>query len=163
MDGARKYSLLEAKAKLEALCAYQERCSFELEQKMIEWGVDREDRDRLLAFLIEHNFLNEERFAEAYTSGKVNIKRWGKIKIKTELKRRKISEYSIKKALNAIDTDTYLSNLRKLAAQKIKANSKEKNAFARKAKVYRFLASKGYEQDLIREEVEALLSAISDD
>lgn len=163
MERGRKYSLLEARTKLEALCAYQERCSFELEQKMIQWGVDREDRDRLLAFLIEHNYLNEERFAEAYTSGKVNIKRWGKIKIKTELKRRKISDYSINRALNSVDPDDYVSNLRKLATQKIKAGSKEKNAFALKAKVYRFLASKGYEQDLIREEVEDILSEFSED
>lgn len=158
MDGERKYSLLEAKAKLEALCAYQERCAFELEQKMIQWGVDREDRDRLLAFLIEHNFLNEERFALAFASGKVNIKRWGRIKIKTELKRRKISDYSIRKALESIDDGTYMTNLRKLAAQKMKASTKEKNDFALRAKVYRFLASKGYEQDLIREVTDELLT-----
>lgn len=158
MDGARKYSLLEAKTKLEALCAYQERCSFELEQKMIQWEVDREDRDRLLAFLIEHNFLNEERFAEAFVSGKVNIKRWGRIKIKSELKRRKISDYSINKALNSIDPDTYLANLRKWAGQKWKTTEKEKNTFARKAKIYRFLGGKGYEQDLIRETVDELFA-----
>lgn len=157
MEGARKYSLLEAKAKLEALCAYQERCAFELEQKMIQWGVDREDRDRLLSFLIEHSFLNEERFAEAYTSGKVNIKRWGRVKIKTELKRRRISDYSINKALNSIDDRAYMGNLRKLAQQKVSTSGKEKNAFTLKAKVYRFLAAKGYEQDLIREVVEDLL------
>ena len=157
MQGARKYSLLEAKAKLEALCAYQERCAYELEQKMIQWGVDCEDRDRLLAFLIEHNYLNEERFAEAFTSGKVNIKRWGRIKIKSELKRRRISEYSIRKALNAIDPEVYISNLQKLAQQKLNISTKEKNVLVLKVKIYRFLTGKGYEQDLIREEVDALL------
>ena len=37
MSGESKYTFLEVKAKLEALCAYQERCSFELEQKMMSW------------------------------------------------------------------------------------------------------------------------------
>ena len=90
-----KYSFLEAKTKLEALCAYQERCSFDLDKKMKEWGVDTEDRNRLLAHLIEHNFLNEERFAEAYVSGKVNIKKWGRVKIKMQLKSKKISNYCV--------------------------------------------------------------------
>ena len=79
MNSGRKYSLLEAKTKLEALCAYQERCSQELDRKMRTWGLDQEDRDALLADLISNNFLSEERFAEAYVSGKVNIKRWWKL------------------------------------------------------------------------------------
>jgi regulatory protein len=87
------YSFLEAKSKLEALCAYQERCSFDLNKKMIQWEIDTEDRNRLLAHLIENNFLNEERFAEAFVSGKVNIKRWGRNKIKKHLKSQFVSDY----------------------------------------------------------------------
>ncbi len=162
MGAEQKYSLLEAKTRLEALCAYQERCSYELEQKMIRWGVDREDRDRLLAHLIEYNFLNEERFAEAFVSGKINIKRWGRIKIRQELKRRHISDYSINKAINAIDPDTYTNNIRKLATQKFDALRSEQNSFKKKAKIYRFLTSKGYESDIIRDEVDVLFLGETD-
>ena len=158
MKSECKYSFLEAKAKLEALCAYQERCSFELNNKMFDWGVDSEDRGRLLAHLISYNFLNEERFSEAFCSGKVNIKKWGRIKIRQHLKQKRISDYSIKKGLNSINADTYLSNLEKLSVQKIKMVSKEKNLYAKKVKVYRFLSSKGYETDLIREVVDELLN-----
>jgi len=150
----RKYSLLEAKARLEALCAYQERSSFELIKKMNQWGIDREDQDRLLAELISTNFLNEERFAEAFTSGKMRIKRWGKIKIRIELKKRMISDYSINKALNSIDLDEYWKNLLHLAEKKWELTAKEKDHFKRKGKVYRFLATKGYEADLIKDAVE---------
>ncbi len=153
-----KYSFLEAKAKLEALCAYQERCSFELNNKMLEWGLDSEDREQLLAHLISHNFLNEERFAEAFCSGKVNIKKWGKIKIRQYLKQKRISDYSIKKGLSSINEDTYRKNIEKLASQKIKTLSNEKNAYNKKVKVFRFLSSKGYETDLIHEIVDALLN-----
>ena len=93
---------MEAKVKLEALCAYQERCSFELEKKMQLWGLDPENQRILLADLITNNFLNEERFAEAFVSGKINIKKWGRIKIKMELKRKFISDYSINKADEAL-------------------------------------------------------------
>lgn len=154
MKSECKYFLLEAKVKLEALCAYQERCSFELNSKMISWGLDSEDRNRLLAELIASNFLNEERFAEAFTSGKVRIKKWGRIKIRLELQKRKISEYSIKKALSLIDEELYLENLRDLLEKKWTSLSSEKNLYNKKMKIYRFLSSKGYETDLIKDCVE---------
>lgn len=156
MKSECKYSLLEAKTKLEALCAYQERCSFELNAKMISWGLDSEDRNRLLAELIASNFLNEERFAEAFTSGKVSIKKWGRIKIRIELQKRKISEYSINKALSLIDEEIYLENLRHLLEKKWISLSSEKNSYNKKMKVYRFLSSKGYETDLIKDCIELI-------
>ena len=157
MTSECKYSFLEAKAKLEALCAYQERCSFELNSKMYDWGIDSEDRDRLLAHLISFNYLNEERFAEAFCSGKVNIKRWGRVKIRQHLKQKRISDYSIKKGLSSINEDTYLKNMEHLSVQKINSLSREKNSYTKKTKVYRFLSSKGYETELIREIVDGLM------
>ena len=158
MSLERKYSFLEAKAKLEALCAYQERCSSELENKLIQWRFDREDIDRLLAHLISNNFLSEERFAEAYVSGKVKIKKWGKIKIRQHLKQKRISDYSIKKAFEELDDELYFDNLKTLAERKY-AGLKEPDSYAKKAKVMRYLASKGYETEFVREIVDALVKS----
>jgi regulatory protein len=155
MKSERKYSLLEAKARLEALCAYQERCSYELIKKMNLWFIDREDQDRLLAELISSNFLNEERFAEAFASGRMRIKRWGKIKIRVELKKKMISNYSIDKALKGIDLDEYWANLIHLAERKWDL-SNENDLFKKKVKLYLFLNSKGYEADLIKDAVEEI-------
>lgn len=155
MKSERKYSLLEAKARLEALCAYQERCSFELIKKMNLWFIDREDQDRLLAELISTNFLNEERFAEAFTSGRTRIKRWGKIKIRVELKKKMISNYSIDKALKGIDLDEYWANLIHITQRKWDL-SNENDPFKKKMKLYRFLNTKGYEADLIKDAVEEI-------
>lgn len=155
MQSERKYSLLEAKARLEALCAYQERCSHELSKKMVQWGIDREDQDRLLAELISSNFLNEERFAEAFVSGRMRIKRWGRIKIRIELKKRFISNYSIDKAIKSIDLDEYWANLHHLTERKWFLST-EKDFFKRKVKLYRYLNSRGYEADLIKDAVEEI-------
>lgn len=151
MESECKYSFLEAKQKLEALCAYQERCSFELEKKMISWRVDAENRNILLAHLIENNFLSEERFAEAFVSGKVNIKKWGRNKLYRELKAKRISKYSIDKSLASIDTDVYWNNLIHLTNKKLENVSNERDSYKRKMKVFRFLASKGYETELIND------------
>lgn len=157
MPSGRKYSLLEAKTKLEALCAYQERCSQELERKMMQWGLDEEDRNVLLADLISNNFLNEERYAETYVSGKVNIKRWGKIKIRQHLKQKAISDYSIKKAIGGISDEVYLGNLQRLAQHKY-TTLKGPDDYNKKVKLYRYLSGKGYETDLIKETVEDLMN-----
>lgn len=158
MQPEGKYSFLHVKAKLEVLCAYQERCSFELEQKMRHWGVDSENQSILLAHLISNNYLNEERFSEAFISGKINIKRWGRIKIRQHLKQKFISEYSIKIGLASIDLNVYSKNINDLAQKKYLMLNKERDSYSKKKKVYRFLSSKGYETDLIRDCVDPLFN-----
>ena len=141
-------SFLEAKAKLEAYCAYQERCMQEVTKKLTEWGFYGEQQDNLIADLIVNNFLNEERFASAYVSGKMRIKKWGRLKIKLKLKQKQISDYSLKKAFAEIDEEEYITNLNNLTKKKIE-QVKGKNKWDKKAKVQRYLISKGYENDLI--------------
>ncbi|NRA10875.1 MAG: RecX family transcriptional regulator [Crocinitomicaceae bacterium] len=156
MLSERKYSFLEAKTKLEALCVYQERCSSELETKLYEWRFDQEDTNRLLTHLISNNFLNEERFVAAFVSGKLNIKKWGKIKIRQHLKQKRISKYSMDKGIASIDAEVYISNITGLAERKYLTLERERDSYSKKVKVYRFLASKGYETDLIRDVVDPL-------
>lgn len=125
---------------------------------MNTWHVDVEDQNILLADLISNNYLSEERFAEAYVSGKTHIKKWGRIKIRIELQRRFISEYSIKKGLKSIDSDEYWNALVNLASRKWLGLKTEPNDYKRKMKTYRFLSSKGYETDLIRDAVDYVIT-----
>lgn len=158
MSSERKYTFLEAKAKLEMLCAVQERCSFELNQKMKSWGIPQNDRDILLSHLVSQNFLSEERFAEAFISGKFKIKKWGRIKIINGLKQKKISDYSIKKGLKTIDSDIYWNQLMHLGANKVKLIKEAKNDYPTRVKLYRFLNGRGYEQSLVHKAVEEILN-----
>ena len=137
-----------ALAKAAKYCAYQERCHWDIEKKLKEWNVDLEIHDEIIAELIQQGYLNEERFTIAYTQGKVNIKRWGRNKIVYELKRRNIPEYSINKALGMIDEEKYLVNLQTLIALKIDSIS-GKSDFERKGKLVNYLVSKGYETEII--------------
>ena len=152
MTDSLKYSFLEAKQKIEAFCAYQERCDFDVRQKLYEWNLSSEDVDALISHLISQNFLNEERFAEAYVSGKFRIKKWGRVKIRQQLKLKKISAYSINKAFQQIDDDEYMQTARELVAAKSRL-VKGKNHWDKLAKLKRYLASKGYETELVHEVV----------
>lgn len=147
-------SFLEAKHKLEAYCAYQERCMQEVEKKLFDWGFYGEQQDNLIADLISNNYLNEERFASAYVSGKTRIKKWGRVKIKLNLKQKRISDYSINKAFKEIEEDEYLESLNNLTEKKFN-QVKGKNKWDKRAKMQRYLLSKGYENQLVYEALSA--------
>jgi len=89
------YTIKEAQAKLESYCAYQERCHKEVNQKLRDMKIIPEAIEVIKLHLLEHNFLNETRFAQAFVRGKFNHKKWGKIRIKRELNYRDISKYNI--------------------------------------------------------------------
>ena len=145
-----KYDKKTGLAKAESYCAYQERSQQEVRNKLYDWGLWPNEVEEVISELIENNFLNEERFARAYVSGKFNIKRWGKIKIKQGLKLKKITDKMIAIALNTIDYDDYLQTILETAEKKI-PTIKEKKAYKRKYKLVSYLLGKGFENDLILE------------
>lgn len=140
----KKTALLKA----ESWCAYQERSQQEVRNKLYEWNLFPNEVEEVISELISTNFLNEERFAHAYTSGKFTIKKWGKIKIKQGLKLKKVPEKLIQKALNGIEMDNYLAVLLATAEKKAALIS-EKDALKKKYKLISYLQSKGFENDLI--------------
>jgi regulatory protein len=144
-------SFLQAKVKIESWCAYQERCQFEVEQKLQSFGLTFEQRSQLIAHLIAQRFIDEERFAEAFVSGKFRIKKWGKVKIKQNLKNKQISSYSIEKALKTIDLDDYLNVLTKILNVKWNDLVKEKDPYKRQMKTFLHAQQKGYESSWIQE------------
>ena len=146
----KMYSLLEAKAKIEAFCAYQERCDQEVRKKLMGWKLAPDQIDVLISDLIQNNFLNEERFACAYVSGKFRIKRWGRIKIKQHLKSKNISDYSIRKGLNEIEEEDYWQTIREVAESKNRL-IRAKDKWDRLVKLQRYLHSKGYENSYVQE------------
>jgi len=150
LEQAKKITLSPRQAllKAEKYCAYQERCQQEVRDKLYEWGLYSNDIENIIAQLILDNFLNEERFAKAFAGGKFRIKKWGRVKIKFELKKRKISEYCIKKAIQEIKEDDYIETIKILIEKKAK-DIKDVNLRIRNYKMVKYIASKGFEQDLI--------------
>ncbi len=143
IENARKY------------CAYEERCQQQVRDKLYEWELHQKEVEQIISQLITEGFINEERFAKAFARGKFRIKKWGRIKIKHELKKHRITDYCIKSGLKEIDEKEYSKTLKELAEKKSKL-IKEKHPLKKKYKLMNFLIGKGYESDFVREIVEKL-------
>jgi len=143
-----------ALAKAEHYCAYQERSQQEVREKLYEWGLHPAGVENVIMHLVEGGFLNEERFANAYTIGKFRQKGWGRIKIKQGLKFKKVSEPLIKKALKGISEDDYIKMLQAVI-QKKEALLTEKEPYKRRYKLQQYALSRGYENDLISDVLKA--------
>lgn len=146
--GHTSYTVEEATRKLEYYCSYQDRCHEEVHQKLKTLRMIPEAIDHIIAHLIQHNFLNEERFACSFARGKWRIKQWGKKRIILELKQRGITKYNIDKALKEIDEDEYIQNFNALAEEQW-GKIKESSIVKRKKKLADMLLRKGYESNLI--------------
>ena len=147
----QKLTKEQAYQKAKHYCAYQERCHSEVKEKLYTLGLYKKEVEELMAALVEENYLNEERFAVQFAGGRFRIKRWGRVKIKYELKQKQVSDYCIKKALSSIDEKDYERTLQKLFTEKKKTSKSEKNSFVRKRKISDYLMGKGFETDQINE------------
>ncbi len=150
------FTVEEAQKKLESYCAYQDRCHQEVEKKLYEMQMISEAKELILLYLMEYNFLNEERFAKSFARGKFRMKKWGKQRIIRALKYKDISAYNIKKGLQEIDNDDYLQILKEIAIKKKNAII-EKNVFKKSQKITNFLLYRGFENDLVYQVVREIM------
>ena len=155
IQNKKSFTVDELQKKMEYYCVYQDRCHQEVERKMTEYELIPEAKEKILLHLMQHNFLNEERFSKSFARGKFRIKNWGKQRIIRELKIKNISSYNIKTALKEIDEELYVKTIEKIAISK-NNTIKESNLFKKKKKIYDYLYRKGYESSLILETISKL-------
>ena len=145
----KRLTARQAMQSVQQYCSSQERCHSEVKDRLYSQGLSEDDVQEIISRLISENFLNEERFARAFARGKFRIKGWGKVKIRYELKTRRVNDHCIRKGLSEIDEDEYGKSLRKYFEQKWSSLASEKNIFTKKKKLLDYLSQKGYERDLI--------------
>ncbi|AXY76703.1 RecX family transcriptional regulator [Paraflavitalea soli] len=144
----------QALQKAKHYCGYQERSHTDVKEKLYSYGLYKQQVEELLSQLIEENYLNEERYAIQFAGGHFRMKQWGRVKIKYELKQKRVSEYCIKKAMKEIDEEDYLKTLQKLAEKKWAAvNGEGVNHYVKLSKTTDYLLQKGYEPDLIKQAI----------
>ena len=146
----------EALKKLQNYCAYQERCDWEVKQKLQRMGMEPEVFNQIIGQLNKHNYLNEERFARTFVRGKFINKKWGKQRLILELKRRHVSKHNINQALTEISPSEYYQMFTVLA-KKYFRTIKETNNYKKRKKLADYLLYRGWEAHLVYEKVKELI------
>lgn len=145
----KTYSVEEATKRMERYCAYQERCHKEVHQKLYEMRMIPEAVDHIINHLLQHNFLNETRFSQAFARGKFRTKKWGKNRIINELKRRDISKFNIQIALKEIPDSEYYKTFETLVEKRWQQLTSESNLQIKRKKLADYLFYRGWESELV--------------
>lgn len=146
----------EARQRIYAYCAYQERTHQEVRRKLFEFGLRTDEVDELLSQLITEGYLNEERFAKAFAGGKFRVKKWGRLKIINELEARGLTKNCIRSGMSEIDEADYSSTLTSLLSKKAELIT-DNDSLNKKERLAKFAIQKGYEPELVWKHVKQLV------
>lgn len=146
----KSFTFEEIKQKLINYCVYQDRCHYEVEQRMRDFLLIPEAKDEIILYLLKENYLNEERFTRSYIRGKFYIKHWGRNKIKNSLKQKNISEKLIQKCFDEIDEKDYEKEI-STQFENYYSKIKRLREYQKKSKTIRYLLSRGFEYQYIEE------------
>ena len=153
MSGLRP-TLHDALERVKKYCAYQERSHGEVRAKLLSMHVYGDDLEEILAVLVDEGFLNEERYARSYASGKFRLNKWGRIKIRQHLKHKGVSDYCINKGMEEIRETEYVECIDRIIERKVSGPLD----YAARQKLYSHLMQKGFELEIVKERVEHFIS-----
>lgn len=88
------------------LISFKDRTEKEITDRLLRKGFSEEEAAGELAFLHEYGYINDESYAKRFAADAVNLKKWGKRRIITELVRRGIERTAAENAAEEVCTDT---------------------------------------------------------
>ena len=156
MENRTAIAFDEALRRLQNYCAYQDRCNWEVKQKLKRMGAESEDIEKIIGQLNKQNYLNEERFTKNFVRGKFINKKWGRQRLTLELTRRQVSKYHINLALSEISPLEYDQTFDRLAENYFR-NLKETNKYKKRKKLANYLLYRGWESHLVYNKVKNLI------
>ncbi len=139
----------EALVMMTNLCARQEKCTSEVIQKLKTLGVSQNNIDEIIDYLIDNNYIDLKRYCTSFVNDKLKFNKWGKNKIRYELRSKNIDSSIIEQAISQIDETEYkdlqISELTK-KMKTIEDADKQKIY----SKLFNFATSRGYSTDIIK-------------
>lgn len=141
-------------AKAERYCANEEQCRTSVRKKLCDWGASLDQSGKIVACLVDQGFIDERRFARAYTSSKLRSQKWGRLKVVYQLRSKQVPPKFITEALSEITDEEYRGILLEVAQTKWATYNPDDTNAKKRAKLVTFLASRGYESP----EIQAMLN-----
>lgn len=130
--------------------SYKMRSTEEIKNYCFKKNILPSEAELLINRLLKDNYLNDELFAIAFAKDKFKLYNNGPEKIKQLLKKNKINEQIIKKAIDSILILDIEEKLEKLISNYLKTNQKNSISERKKKTIARFI-TKGYDLKMIKE------------
>jgi regulatory protein len=151
-----QFTTKEAYAKAAALCSKGEKSSSDIRKKLEEWGLDKYDASAVVEELKREKFIDDERYIKAYVNDKFKFEKWGRIKIRFQLKQKGLSDDLIRVGLNEIDEEKYIKLLLQTMRDKAKT-IKSGDKYEKMAKIIRFAQNRGFEPEYIHRHLNTII------
>lgn len=145
----KRIGTADALARLEALCARSEQCSYEITQRLWRWGICGDAADEILDMLTDGRYVDDSRYAESFVRDKYRFARWGRVKIRMSLAAKRIPRDVIDEAMSAIDSREYVSMAYRTVCAKLRQLPADMSRAEMRARLLRFAMGRGYESALI--------------
>lgn len=143
-NALRQLTYEQALTRVTSLCSASEYCIHDINEKLYRWGISNTDSERIIDYLLDEKYIDEARYAQAYTNDKLRFSHWGRIKIKSMLRMKHISDRDINNAFDNISEEEYESILRDIIKGKAKSEGDAED-YASRAKIIRFALQRGFE------------------
>ncbi|QZE14343.1 RecX family transcriptional regulator [Halosquirtibacter laminarini] len=154
----KTYTKEQALNRAAALCSRTEKCSFDIQKKLIQWGIEETDANEIIDRLIVEKFLDDERFVRYYVKDKMTFNGWGKQKIWFHLQQKRMPQSTFETVWEEMDKESYNEKLISLLQKKQKS-LKTDDPWEIKQKLMRYAAGRGFQID----EIYRALDAVEDD
>ena len=147
----------QALAALMRLCARSEKSSGDALRLMRTWEVAEGARQSVLQKLIDQRFIDDRRYAEAYTREKSSLAGWGKRKIALQLRQKGVSRDIVDEVLASLNTDEQSESLADKLRQKMRS-TKAASQYELRGKLLRYALSLGYDYDMATSAIDGIVS-----
>ncbi len=128
------------------LCSRAEKSTGDAMRLMRTWGVPENQRDEVLKKLIDQRFIDNRRYAEAYTREKSSLAGWGARKIAMQLRQKGVEREIITEVLSTLDAEAQDNKLQEKLQRKMRT-TKATNEYELRGKLLRYALSLGYDYD----------------
>ena len=130
------------------LITIKDRTEKEIRTKLKEKNFDENTIEEEIEFLSNYGYINDKRYAEHFTADAINIKKWGKSRIRAELLRRSVERFviddAIEEAFAETEDDRLYTEMEKRYKDADFSNMKERT------RIFNFYLRRGFSPDEIK-------------
>ena len=144
----------QALQSLMRLCARSEKSTGDAQRLMRTWGVPEAEQRGVLDKLIADRYIDNRRYAEAYTREKSQLAGWGERKIAMQLRLKGVERETISAVLaELMEDDSRVERLHDKLQRKLRT-VKAANDYELRGKLLRYALGLGYDYDMAAEVVD---------